>query len=99
MSNNVAGVLRVALFCGLPILVANPHDLQAGQLKEKQCSDAIAVAYAVMEKHAVSPRLAASFRKFRLSKCDLDTDFERDTAIDETAFGEFRLKLIALSTR
>lgn len=73
--------------------------MHSDQLGAKQCSDAVAIAHAIMKKHAVSPRLAASFRKFRLSNCDLETDFERDTAVDETAFGEFRLKLIALATR
>jgi hypothetical protein len=77
----------------------HPVGAHADKLGDKQCSDALAVAHAVMKKHRISPRLAASFRRFRLSNCDLDTDFERDTAVDATAFGEFRLKLIALGTR
>jgi len=70
----------------------------ADQLPPKQCRDAQAVAAAVITRYNISPRLATSFRKFRLSNCDLETDFERDTDVDENAFGEFRLKLIALST-
>ncbi len=100
MSNNVAGRrVGTALF-GLVLLgmAACPRDAQADQLAAKQCGDAVAIAHAIMKKHAVSPRMAASFRKFRLSNCDLDTDFERDTPVDETAFGEFRVKLIALAT-
>ncbi|MEA2875533.1 MAG: hypothetical protein QOF14_729 [Hyphomicrobiales bacterium] len=52
-----------------------------------------------MTKYAISPALASSFRQFRVSSCDPNTVFNRDTDTDETAFGEFRLKLIALRSR
>jgi hypothetical protein len=67
-------------------------------LSPLQCRDALVIGNAVMTKYAVSPRLATSFKNFRLSNCDPKTVFERDTDIDDKAFGEFRVKLIALRT-
>jgi hypothetical protein len=100
LSNNVART-RVGFLLVTALVVGfagYPFAVLAEKLSTKQCSDAQDIAFAVMKKYAISPRLATSFRKFRLSNCDLEIDFERDTAIDETAFGEFRLKLIALTT-
>ena len=63
-----------------------------------QCRDALVVGNAILSKYAVSQRLASSFKNFRLSGCNPKTVFERENEVDEDAFGEFRIKLIALRT-
>jgi hypothetical protein len=66
------------------------------RLPEEQCRNAIIISNAIMRREPISPRLAASFSRFGESQCRLDTVFERDTDVDERAFGEFRVRLIAL---
>lgn len=68
----------------------------AARLPEEQCRNAIIISNAIMRREPISPRLAASFGRFGESQCSLDTVFERDTDVDERAFGEFRVRLIAL---
>ena len=57
-----------------------------------QCVAALEIAEAIEERFDISPRLKASFERFRRSRCDVETRFERDTEIDVQAFLEFRLK-------
>jgi hypothetical protein len=57
-----------------------------------QCSAALSIAEAIKQNYDISPRLLASFERFRLSKCDIDTKFERDTQIDVQALGDFKMR-------
>jgi hypothetical protein len=57
-----------------------------------QCEAALSIAELIKKKHDISPRLAASFEKFRRSDCDVDTKFERDTQTDVMALGEFKMR-------
>lgn len=76
--------------------VKQPTALAAASLPPDQCRSAILIGTEIMERNAISARLADSFRRFRLSNCRLDTVFERETDIDNQAFGEYRVRLIAL---
>ena len=73
-----------------------PAALAVARLPADQCRNAIIIGNAIMRREPISPRLAASFDRFGESQCRLDTVFERDTDVDERAFGEFRVRLIAL---
>jgi len=73
-----------------------PAAATAALLPPDQCRSAILIGTEIMERNAISGRLASSFERFRLSNCRLDTVFERETDIDNRAFGEFRVRLIAL---
>jgi hypothetical protein len=75
-----------------------PVPVTPARLPADQCLNAVLLSNAIMRREAISPRLAASFSRFGESQCRLDTVFERDTDVDERAFGEFRLLLIALRT-
>jgi hypothetical protein len=94
--NAVTGLAMGALALAGAVSAATAQQQIA--LTPQQCSQAQDIAYSLMKKYKISPRLAASFRNFRLSNCDMKTVFERDTDTDEKAFGEFRLRLIALRT-
>lgn len=95
LSNNVA--IRAAVTVALLFVAATPGAAQLS-FTPSQCRDALVIGNAIMTKYRISPKLAASFGRFRDSGCDLKTVFDRDTDIDEKAFGEFRVKLIAFRT-
>jgi hypothetical protein len=57
-----------------------------------QCAAAVNIAEQIKQKFDISPRLEASFERFRRSRCDVETRFERDTEIDVKAFLEFRFR-------
>jgi hypothetical protein len=104
MSNDVAACARVAV-ATIGLLAASGAFGAAAQtgapLTTKQCSDAISISTAIMTKYRgrISEKLARSFGQFRDSNCDLKTTFTRvEGTADDAAFGEFRLKLIALRT-
>lgn len=87
--------MTAAALVGASVLASFPAAAQE-MLPPNLCSQANDVAYAIMSKYPISPSMATSFNRFRVSKCDLDTDFNTLTPVDEQAFGEFRVKLIAL---
>ena len=81
-------------------LVSFPAAAQETVLGDAQCRTARAVAIAVLEKYSgkISEPLANSFAAFNKS-CDLKTKFERVPGTpDDDAFGEFRVKIIAIRT-
>lgn len=95
--------LSTAAFIGSSILGAFPAAAQqtGTPFTAQQCSDAISIANAIVQKNKgkISRELIESFVAFAQSKCDLKTQFTRvDGTADEDAFGEFRLKLVALRT-
>ena len=101
MSNNVAGrtvrVAAVALLICLGLL--SDAQAQAGApFTDKQCSDAISIANALVQRNKarISAELIDSFLRFSRSKCDLNTDWKLVTKTDEAIFGEFRVRLVAL---
>jgi hypothetical protein len=75
-----------------------PAAAQQVALTAKQCSDAVSIANALMRSNTgkISGDLVDSFTKFRVSKCDLNTDWKIANEDDRRVFGEFRLRLIAL---
>jgi len=98
MRRAIAGAAMGAL----AVLAAFPVNAQQQvALTSKQCEDAVSISTAIMTKYRgqISEKLARSFGQFRDSKCDLGTPFTRvEGTADDKAFGEFRLKLIALRT-
>jgi hypothetical protein len=63
------------------------------------CSDAIKIGDAIIRRYEgrVSPQFIDSFVAFGRSACDLSIVFVRvDGTADEQAFGEYRVRLIAL---
>jgi hypothetical protein len=86
-------VLALSVGAGLAL----PDDRAAAQVRlpPDHCEGALFIAEQVKEAYDISPRLAASFQRFRLSNCDVDTSFERDTEVDVKAFAEFRLRFEA----
>jgi hypothetical protein len=86
------GLAVVALMLGAGL--ALPHRAAFAQLtfEPDQCAAALRIAEQIKEKFDISPRLDASFERFRRSRCDVQTRFERDTEIDVKAFLEFRFK-------
>ena len=74
--------------------LAPPSRIAFAQLKFEpdQCAAALRIAEQIKEKFDISPRLDASFERFRRSECDVQTRFERDTEIDVKAFLEFRFR-------
>jgi hypothetical protein len=84
------------------LLAATAFPAAAQQaLSPAQCRDAISISTQIMTRYRgkISADLAQSFGKFGDSKCDLQTAFTRkEGTADEQAFGEFRVKLIALRT-
>jgi hypothetical protein len=72
---------------------------QSNTLTEQQCRDAISISTGIINKYGkeISSKFADSFVAFANSNCDLDTPFTRvEGTKDEDAFGEFRLRIIAL---
>ena len=90
-----------ALVAGTSVLSGFSAAAQQASLTSEQCQNAISISTQIMTKYRgqISDKLARSFGQFRDSKCDLSTPFTRvEGTADEKAFGEFRLKLIALRT-
>lgn len=90
-----AGVLAAN---AMGLFAASAQQQQQTALTEKQCSDAISIANAVVQSHKgkLSKELIDSFVKFGKSNCDLNTDWKLMGRTDEQAFGEFRVRLVAL---
>ena len=65
---------------------------------QQQCRDAQVIGNAIMQRYAISDRLAGSYRRFIGSGCDMNTDWELVTPVDQQAFGEYRIRLVALRT-
>lgn len=91
-----ATALTTAAVIGLSAFGAAAQ--QQSALTAKQCSDAISIANAVVQSHKgkLSQELVESFVRFGKSNCDLNTDWKLMGKADEQAFGEFRLRLVAL---
>jgi hypothetical protein len=90
-----------AVVAGSSLLAGFSAAAQQTALTNEQCQNAISISTQIMTKYRgqISEKLAKSFGQFRDSKCDLSTSFSRvEGTADEKAFGEFRLKLIALRT-
>jgi hypothetical protein len=85
-----AAFIAFAIAAGVALA---PHPTSA-QVKfaPDQCAAALRIAEEVTDQYDISPRLEASFERFRRSRCDVETRFERDTEIDVKAFLEFRMK-------
>jgi hypothetical protein len=100
LSNNVAAAIRVVAVLGALACFSFQACAQTGQpFTAKQCSDAISIANAVVQsyKGQLSKDLIDSFVRFGRSNCDLSTTFTRiEGTSDEKAFGEFRVRLVAL---
>lgn len=100
----IALTAAAAMFAGTAMLGSSSASAQqqaSAPFSEKQCSDAIAIATSVIERHKgkISNELIDSFIKFGKSQCDLKTNFVRiEGTDDDKAFGEFRTLLIALRT-
>jgi hypothetical protein len=83
-------LLAVAIATTLA-LAGRPASAQV-KFAPDQCAAALSIAEEIEDSFDISPRLKASFERFRRSRCDVDTRFERDTEVDVKAFLEFRLK-------
>jgi hypothetical protein len=86
---NFGAVLTLALAAWA--LTPRPASAQV-KFAPDQCAAALSIAEEIEDSFDISPRLKASFERFRRSRCDVDTRFERDTEVDVKAFLEFRLK-------
>jgi len=86
---NFGAVLTLAL--AALALTPRPASAQV-KFAPDQCAAALSIAEEIEDSFDISPRLKASFERFRRSRCDVDTRFERDTEVDVKAFLEFRLK-------
>jgi hypothetical protein len=101
INRRTAFALGALAFVGPAILGMFPAAAQQTSLPPKQCEDAISISTAIMTKYQgrISAKLADSFGRFRDSRCDLGTQFTRvEGTADEVAFGEFRVRLIAMRT-
>jgi hypothetical protein len=100
-SSTTRRALRTAAVTGA-LIVTTLFSAAAQQvaLTPQQCSDAISVAAAIVQRNSgkLSQSMIDSFVQFGKSKCDLGTNFVRENAADNDAFKEFRLKLIAMRT-
>ena|SRR5262245_42796819 len=78
----------------LGVILALSGGTASAQVKlyPDQCAAALTIAEIIKKNYDISPRLIASFERFRLSDCDIDTKFERDTQTDVHAFGEFKMR-------
>jgi hypothetical protein len=83
--------VEVGLLGVLLVLGAGTASAQV-KLFPDQCEAALTIAESIEQKHDISPRLKASFERFRRSDCDVDTSFERDSQTDVIAFGEFKMR-------
>jgi hypothetical protein len=77
--------------------LALPDDAARAQVRlpPDHCEGALFIAEQIKQAYDISPRLEASFQRFRRSNCDIDTSFERDTETDVKAFAEFRIRFEA----
>ena len=94
------GLATVAMM-GASAVASSPAAAQqqaSAPFTAEQCRDAKIIGNAVMSKFRVSAELADSFVKFGQSNCDMNTNWRLSTPVDEKAFSEFRLKLIAIRT-
>jgi hypothetical protein len=82
----------VALSLGVGLVLSGSTASAQLRLEPDQCDAALRIAESVKQNHEISPRLLASFERFRLSQCDVETKFERDTRIDVQALGEFKMR-------
>ena len=85
----------VALSLGAGLALAAGTAAAQVRLPPDHCEGALLVAEQIKQRYDISPRLEASFQKFRISNCDVLTSFERDTEVDVKAFLEFRLRFEA----
>jgi hypothetical protein len=92
MPQSRARKIALALPLGAGLILASGRAPAQVKLFPDQCEAALSIAELIMRNHAISPRLMASFEKFRRSDCDIDTSFERDTQTDVLAFGEFKMR-------
>jgi hypothetical protein len=85
---------KLAVVAALGVGLACCQDKALAHLKlfPDQCEAALSIAEEVKATYDMSPRLLASFEKFRRSGCDISMSFERDTKTDVLAFGEFKLR-------
>jgi hypothetical protein len=90
-----AGKAFVALSLGAGLMLAAGTASAQVKLPPDHCEGALLLAEQIKQRYDISPRLEASFQKFRLSNCDVLTSFERDTEVDVKAFLEFRLRFEA----
>ena len=70
-----------ALSLGAILMLSGTASAQV-KLYPDQCVAALTIAEFIKKNHDISPRLIASFERFRASDCDIDTKFERDTETD-----------------
>jgi hypothetical protein len=94
MSRRAIAGKVVALSLAALALAASMASAQI-RLPPDHCEGALYIFERIKERYEISPRLEASFQKFRVSNCDVETPFERDTEIDVKAFAEFRLRFEA----
>ena len=86
-----AHVALGALFPAAAQQVAAPFS--SAQCRSAQNSiDALLVKY----RGRMSPELARSLGTFAQSNCDMNTDLSRRPGIDDAAFGEFNLLMVAI---
>jgi hypothetical protein len=88
---SAAQKVAAALSLGAGLMLNGTASAQV-KLFPDQCSAALSIAESIKQNYDISPRLLASFERFRLSNCDIDTKFERDTKIDVQALGDFRIR-------
>jgi len=93
--SRASGKTRLALALGVGLALAAGTASAQVRLPPDHCEGALFIAERIKERYEISPRLEASFQRFRQSRCDVDTSFERDTQVDVTAFTEFRLRFEA----
>ena len=77
---------------GLPVDEDRSSEFVDGVTDAGKEAAALRIAEEIKDLYDISPRLDASFERFRRSRCDVETRFERDTEIDVKAFLEFRMK-------
>jgi hypothetical protein len=82
----------IALALGSGLVLSGGMASAQLKLEPDQCNAALRIAESVMQTHDISPRLLASFERFRLSACDVETKFERDTRADVLALAEFKMR-------
>ena len=90
--SRASGKTRLAFALGVGFALAADMASAQVRLPPDHCEGALFIAERIKERYEISPRLEASFQRFRQSRCDVDTSFERDTEVDVKAFLEFRLK-------
>ena len=97
-----AYLVPLVVAAGLFIAAAFPAAGQqvSAPFTQRQCEDAKSIIISLLTKYRgrISSELAQSFGAFATSNCDLGTNFVRTNATDEQAFGELRVRLVALRT-